>query len=192
MFLSAFDEDRTKDDCADDVRINVFGLVGSGGGNLLLDPPNYTADDDHMVSIAYDVYNYSCDTDITAVVALTGTVTGTTAATTNDPCDDSCVIPAGGLLLAAPYWELLYHPTANGEKIKATVTITKPDDFSDADAANNADTSPEHINIIALDDIVTSPGSSDKGLLTAAPAPFSFGAVDIELASRPHRVQPAL
>ena len=52
------------------------------------------------------------------------------------------------------------------------------------------DTSPEHINIIALDDIVTSPGSIDKGLLTAAPAPFSFGAVDIELASA--RIAPSL
>ena len=152
---------------------------------MLLDPPNYTANDDHRVSIAYDVYNYSCATDITAVVALTGTVTGTTVATSNVHCADSCVIPAGGLLRAAPYWELLYHPAANGEKIKATVTIAKPDDFSDADADNNADTSPEHINIIALDDIVTSLGTREgnKGLLTAAPAPFSFGAVDIELAS---------
>ena len=54
----------------------------------------------------------------------------------------------GGTGTGWDQWDLSKHPNATGEKVVATVTVTAPDGFVDANPDNNTATSEQWINIV--------------------------------------------
>ncbi len=134
-------------DCVDDVSITA-PWVAEALTFTLKDPPDYADGDD--VQIYYDVTNSSCR-EVTVTVALTGSVSNATihdADGSSAPCTKGCTIAAGETKNENVQWDLGKHPNATGEKVVATVTITAPDDFVDADTSNNTATSAQSINIV--------------------------------------------
>ena len=137
--------------CVDDVSIDVEGLVdfNNSPSYALLEPPNYAEGD--SIRIYYRVTNSSCR-EVTVTVALTGSASGATIhdADGSISCASGCVIPANDNTtgIGNIQWDLGKHPNATGEKVVATVTITAPDGFVDADTSNNTATSAQSINIV--------------------------------------------
>ena len=189
LFLSAFEDgdDDTPAACTDDVRVKVFQIrdIGDIEGTLR-SPPNYKTSDDDTLDIAYDVYNYACESEVTVTVKLTGATTGIEIAGSDEPCiSEGCPIPAGGRIETAAWWQLSEWQEVAGEKIKAVVEITQPSDFVDTNTANNTHTSQQGVDISYPKDIVVGLGiaESDKGKIKAALAPFDFGQVKVRLVS---------
>ena len=115
----------------------------------LEDPPDYKAGDD--IGIYYDITNSSCR-DVRVTVDLKGSVTEATIHNTDETddmaCLEGCTISAGDTLYGNVGWDLAQHPNATGEKVVAAVTVTAPDDFTDANPGNNSATSTQAINIV--------------------------------------------
>ena len=63
-------------------------------------------------------------------------------------CLEGCTISPGGTLYGNVGWDLAQHPNTTGEHVVATVTVTSPADFNDADTSNNTATSAQSINIV--------------------------------------------
>ena len=136
-----------RQDCVDDVSVTV-DAVWEGFTYTLADPPDYADGDD--IWIAYTVTNISCG-DITVTVALTGSVSNAAihdADGSTAPCADGCTVPAGSSEYGTVQWDLSKHPNATGEKVVATVTVTAPHGFVDANPDNNTATSEQWINIV--------------------------------------------
>ena len=133
--------------CVDDASVTV-DAVWEGFTYTLADPPDYADGDD--IWIAYTVTNNSCG-DVTVTVALTGSVSNAAihdADGSTAPCADGCTVPAGSSEYGTVQWDLSKHPNATGEKVVATVTVTAPDGFVDANPDNNTATSEQWINIV--------------------------------------------
>ncbi len=134
--------------CVDDVSIQNLSVYDRGNGYVFQDPPNYADGDD--IVIFYDVVNSSCR-EVTVTVALTGSVNGATvhdADGSSAPCTKGCTIAAGETKNENVQWDLGRHPNTTGEKVVATVTVTAPAGFVDANPDNNSATSTQSINIV--------------------------------------------
>ena len=189
LYLSAFEDggDDTPDACTDDVRVNVSQIrdIGDIEGTLR-SPPKYETREDDTLDITYEVYNYACETEVTATVKLTGATTGIAIAGSDVPCISAgCPIPAGGRIETSAWWQLSEWQEVAGEKIKAVVETTQPTDFDDTNSANNTHTSDQGVDIVYPDNIVLSLGTSEakKGKIDAALGPVNFGQVNVRLVS---------
>ena len=132
----------------DDVSVTAPWVAEGVGYTLEKSPPDYADGDD--IRIYYDVTNSSCH-EVTVTVALTGSVSGATihiSDATAETCRTECTIEAGGTLRWNDGWDLGKHPNTTGEKVVATVTVTAPDGFADANPDNNSATSAQSINIV--------------------------------------------
>ncbi|MDE2788756.1 MAG: hypothetical protein OXL37_19160 [Chloroflexota bacterium] len=135
-------------DCVDDVSIQNLSVYDRGNGYVFKDSRNYADGDD--IVIFYDVVNSSCQ-ELTVAVDLTGSVSGAKihdADGSTAPCLDGCTLAAGATQQSNVQWDLSKHPNAEGEKVVATVTVTAPDGFVDANPDNNTATSEQWINIV--------------------------------------------
>ena len=136
-------------DCVDDVSVTVNGVSDIDRTDYgLNDPPDYAAG--ARIAIYYTVTNTSCG-EVTVTVVLTGSVSEATihdADGSLSPCSDGCTIPTGSPEYGTVQWDLSKHPNANGEKVIATITVTAPDGFVDANPDNNSATSAQSINIV--------------------------------------------
>ena len=116
---------------------------------ILKDPPDYKAGDD--IGIFYDITNSSCR-DVRVTVDLKGSVSKATIHNIDDTddmaCLEGCTINAGDTLNGNVGWDLGKHPNATDEKVIATVTVTAPAGFVDANPGNNSATSAQAINIV--------------------------------------------
>ena len=134
--------------CVDDLSVQNLSVYDRGNGYVFQDPPNYADGDD--IAIFYDVVNSSCR-EVTVTVVLTGSVSGATihdADGSSAPCLDGCTIAAGETKNENVQWDLGRHPNTTGEKVVATVTVTAPAGFVDANPDNNSATSTQSINIV--------------------------------------------
>ena len=134
--------------CVEDLSVQNLSVWDRGNGYVFQDPPDYADGDD--IVIFYDVVNSSCR-EVTVTVALTGSVNGATvhdADGSSAPCTKGCTIAAGETKNENVQWDLGRHPNTTGEKVVATVTVTAPAGFVDANPDNNSATSTQSINIV--------------------------------------------
>ena len=181
LFQSAFDGPEGSYECSEDVGVKVLKLAA--GQNAPKDPPRYDADE--ILAIAYQINNYSCDADVTARVELTGTVSGASISDPTDECLSGCLIPAGGRSGGVAQWELLNHPAAQHESVRAAITIVQPASFADTDTSNDEHRSAQWIDRMPHQDILLSggPGDSNSGRAASALGKPAFGVVDVQLVS---------
>ena len=146
---AAAQQDCTADD---DVSITVDGVYDFNNFNnnyILRNPPDYA--DGDSIWIGYTVTNASCH-DITVTVSLTGSESGETIqieSSSADPCTTECtVLATGGTGTGWDQWDLGKHPNTTSEKVIATITVTAPAGFVDANPDNNSATSAQSINIV--------------------------------------------
>ena len=181
LFQSAFDEPPGSYECSEDVGVNVLGLTTRQAG--LEDLPRYYADE--ILTIAYEINNYSCDTDVTARLELTGTASGADISDPTDECLSGCLIPAGGRLIGAAQWDLLNHPAAQHESVRAAIAVVQPASFADTNSSNDEHLSAQWIDRMTDQDILLSVGAHDRksGSASSALGKPTFGVVDVRLVS---------
>ena len=181
LFHSAFDGPVGSYECSEDVGVNVLGLIARQSG--LQDPPRYYADE--ILTIAYEISNYSCDADLTARLELTGTTSGAVISDPSDQCLSGCLIPAGGRTIGVAQWEMLNHPVAQHESVRAVIAVVQPASFADTNPSNDEHLSAQWIDRMPDQDILLSVGAHDKNSGSAAGAlgKPTFGVVDVQLVS---------
>ena len=181
LFHSAFDGPPGSYECSEDVGVNVLGLTARQAA--LQDPPRYYADE--ILTIAYEINNYSCDTDVTARLELTGTASGAGILDPTDECLSGCLIPAGGRIVGAAQWELLNHPAAQHESVRAVIAVVQPESFADTDTSNDEHLSAQWIDRMPDQDILLSVGTHDRtsGSASSGLGKPTFGVVDVRLVS---------
>ena len=168
--LRAVAASANQDTCADDVKIKVWDPADPQLNYNLKDPPDYSGDDE--IRIYYDVHNVGCR-DVSVVVELHGSQTGAlihNADPDSDHCPDGCTIAAGEQHYGNVRWDLNQHPAATDERIVATVIVTTPEDFNDADPTNDTSTSDLGINILPEGDPPADGPVVDVALTSVTPS----------------------
>ena len=134
--------------------------------------------------VAYRVYNFSCQTDITLAL----TMNGPEDQAVNDAsalCFSHCVVPFGAKAEGEIAWIIPTLPALSDGTIGVATTIVSPSDFVDVNEANNAEASTDRINIVHPDEIVLHLGEQkdDKVSINQTLTEPEFGVVDLRLAS---------
>ena len=82
-------------------------------------------------------------------------------------------------------WELLNHPAAQHESVRAVIAVVQPASFADTNPSNDEHLSAQWIDRMPDQDILLSVGSHDKNSGSAAGAlgKPTFGVVDVQLVS---------
>ncbi len=180
LFRSAFDDIEEADGCVEDVRVKVTDIRDLAGQKR--SPPNYYVGEN--LRVAYRVYNFSCQTDITLAL----TMNGPEDQAVNDAsalCFSHCVVPFGAKAEGEIAWIIPTLPALSDGTIGAAITIVSPSDFVDVNEANNTDASTDRINVVHPDEIVLHLGEQkdDKVSISQTLTRPEFGAVDLRLAS---------
>ena len=181
LFDSAFDGPVGSYQCTEDTGVKILGLTAREAG--LQDPPRYHADE--TLTIAYEISNYSCDADATARLELTGSASGAGISDPSDQCLSGCLIPAGGRTIGVAQWEMLNHPVAQHESVRAVIAVVQPASFADTNPSNDEHLSAQWIDRMPDQDILLSVGAHDRnsGSASAALAKPTFGVVNVQLVS---------
>ena len=180
LFRSAFDGIEEADGCVEDVRVKVTDIRDLAGQKR--SPPNYYVGEN--LRVAYRVYNFSCQTDITLAL----TMNGPEDQAVNDAsalCFSHCVVPFGAKAEGEIAWIIPTLPALSDGTIGVATTIVSPSDFVDVNEANNAEASTDRINIVHPDEIVLHLGEQkdDKVSINQTLTEPEFGVVDLRLAS---------
>ena len=180
LFHSAFEGDDAPENCLEDVRVTVDAVRDIDGQQR--SPPDYQVGEN--LRAVYTVYNYSCDTDVAAAIAMTGpedhAISDAAAL-----CFSNCTVPFGGRVEGEVAWTIPTLPALSDQPISASVTIVSPNDFADANEANNSAASTDRMNIVHPGDILLDIGEetgnkvSTRRTLTGP----DFGTVDVRLVS---------
>ena len=157
LYRSAFGPDYPADQCVDDVAVEVLDIYDDSAG--LRTPPTYDSYD--TLTVAYQISNYSCATDVSVVLNLVGSATQAVINAGADDCRSGCPVPAGGIAESEVEWSLVNHPEVASEMVKASVVVQSPADFSDADSSNDVDSSEQSINVVHPKNILVRVGSND-------------------------------
>jgi len=180
LFHSAFDGDDAPESCLEDVRVTVDEVRDITGQQR--SPPDYRVGEN--LRIVYTVYNYSCDTDVAAAIAMTGP-NDRPISDAKAPCFSNCTVPFGGKAEGEIAWTIPTLPAFSDQPITATVTVLSPNDFADVHEANNSAASTDRINVVHPDDILLDLGE-EKGNKVSARRTLAgpeFGTVDVRLVS---------
>ncbi len=149
LFRSAVDGTEGVHECVEDVQVKVTGV--SDVSEEKRRPPNYQVGE--KLRATYRVYNFSCQTDL----ALALTMSGPQDHAISDAaalCFSDCVVPFSGKADGEVLWTIPTLPALNDQPVNAAVSVASPNDFVDADAANNSAASTDLINIVHPEDIV--------------------------------------
>lgn len=180
LFRSAFDGDGAPESCLEDVRVTVDEVRDITGQQR--SPPDYRVGEN--LSVVYTVYNYSCDTDVAAAIAMTGP-NDRPISDAKALCFSNCTVPFGGKAEGEIAWIIPTLPALSDQPITATVTVLSPSDFADVNEANNSAESTDRINVVHPDDILLDLGE-EKGNKVSARRTLAgpeFGTVDVRLVS---------
>ena len=183
LFPSAFEGDDAPENCLEDVRVKVTGVSGvSDFDGEKRSPPNYKVGE--QLRATYSVYNFSCQTDLTLDLTMSGpqdhAISDAAAL-----CFSDCVIPFGGKADGEIVWTVPTLPGLSDQPIEAKVTVVRPGDFADVDETNNSNASTDRINIVHADDVVVrieehTDNKASTGKSMNGP---EFGVVDVRLVS---------
>jgi len=180
LFHSAFEGDDAPESCLEDVRVTVDAIRDSVGQQR--SPPDYQVGE--KLRVVYTIYNYSCETDVAAAIAMTGpedhAISDTAAI-----CFTNCTVPFGGMVEGEVAWIIPTLQALSDQPITATVTVVSPNDFEDDNEANNSAESTDRMNIVHPDDIWLDLGdeNGNKVSMRRTLAGPEFGAVDVRLVS---------
>ncbi len=180
LFRSAFDGAEDVDGCVEDVRIKVTDIRDFSGQKR--SPPNYLVGE--QLKAAYRIYNFSCQTDITLAITMSGP--GDHAVNDTEAlCFSNCVVPFGGKSEGEIAWTIPTLPALSDQPINAAVTIVRPEDFVDIDVSNNSNASTDRMNIVHPEDLVVRLGEQNDEEVSPRQSLSGpeFGAVDVRLVS---------
>ena len=183
LFNSAFDDTGDRNTCAEDVQVKV-GQIRDLSGQLR-SPPDYQVGE--SLKIAYTVYNYSCATDVTLALTMTGP-NDKPISDASAPCFPNCAVPFVGRADGEVAWLIPTLPALSDGTV--TAVVSSPDSFTDVNTGNDTAASTDKVNIVDPADVVLYLGSRDsgKGKVRGTLAKPEFGEVDVRLASvRPAR-----
>ncbi len=185
LFPSAFDSAYGVEECVDDVRIKVTDIRDLSG--QARSPSDYQVGE--RLKAFYRVYNFSCETDVTLSLAMSGPQ-GHPISDASALCFANCVVPFGGKAEDDTAWTIPTLPALADQPIEAGVTIVGPSDFVDTDETNNSNSSTDRINIVHPEDVVVrleeqAGNKVSTGRFLTEP---DFGEADVRLVS----VQPVL
>ena len=187
IFPSAFDNPDSSAGCVDDVA--VYTAIRDPNGSLA-DPAHY--DRNATLYVDYQIYNYSCETDVEVNVDLKAKETEVSIPDdTDNYCRTECLVPAGAKVATAALWPLSNVPLATDETVQTTetvetmISVTSPPDFADANAANDTAMANQRINIVLDKDITLYVGEAEvsKRQLRDDLNQPEFGLVDLALLS---------
>ena len=180
LFQSAFDGMEDGATCVEDIRIGVTDIRDLSDERR--SPPDYSVGE--TLRAAYSVYNFSCQTDATLSVTMTGPE-GYTIADPTALCLSDCVVPFGGRAEGEIAWTIPTLPALNDQPIKARVTVVAPTDFADVDEANNTGASTDRVNIVHPGDLEVHLGEQPDRMvgMDKSLAYPEFGSVDVRLVS---------
>ena len=188
LFRSAYDGTDDPDTCVEDVRVGIAGIRDLAG--VLRSPPDYQVGED--LRIAYQIYNFSCQTDVTLAVTMSGpedhAISDSSAL-----CFANCVVPFGGQAEGEIAWTIPTLSALSDQPIEAEVTIVTPSDFLDVDDTNNSNASTDRMNIVHPEDLVVLLGEQNDAKVSTRQSLTGpeFGAMDVRLVSA-HPLQATL
>ena len=180
LFRSAFDGAEDVNGCVEDVRVRVTEIKDLSG--QIRSPPNYLVGE--QLKAAYRIYNFSCQTDITLAVTMSGPEDHAIS-DSRALCFANCVVPFGGKAEGEIAWTIPTLPALGDQPINATVTIVTPENFVDVDDANNSNASTDRMNIVHPEDLVVRLGEQNDEKVSTRQSLTGpeFGAVDVRLVS---------
>ncbi len=180
LLRSAFDGAHDVDNCVEDVRIQVTDIRDLSDETR--SPPDYQVGE--TLRATYRIYNFSCQTDITLALTMTGP-NDQPISDASAVCFSDCFLPFGSRIEGETAWTIPALPALNAQPFEAAVTIVSPSDFVDVDEANNSTESTDQINIVHPDNIVLHLGeqTGDKVSTVRLLAGPDFGEVDVRLVS---------
>ena len=188
LFRSAFDGAHDVDTCIEDVRVRVTDIRDSS--DQIRSPPNYYVGE--TMRIAYSIYNFSCQTDLTLALTMSGpgaqSISGVSAV-----CFSNCTVPLGGKVEGEIAWTIPTLPALSDQPIEALVTVASPSGFVDVDETNNSNASTNLINVVHSDDVVVRVEEHTDNQVSTGKSMIGpeFGTVDVRLVSA-HALQTAL
>ncbi len=180
LFRSAFDSAHDVDTCIEDVRVRVTDIRDSS--DQIRSPPNYYVGE--TMRIAYSIYNFSCQTDLTLALTMSGpgaqAISGVSAV-----CFANCTVPLGGKVEGEIAWTIPTLPALSDQLIEALVTVASPSGFVDVDETNNSNASTNLINVVHSDDVVVrvEEHTDNKASTVESMVEPEFGTVDVRMVS---------
>ena len=185
LFNSAYDGIRAPGRCVEDIGIKVTDIRDLSGQKRTAS--EYRVGEN--LKAAYEVYNFSCGTDITLILKMTGPG-GNSIKDTAARCFSKCVVPFGGKAEGEIAWTIPTLPAVSDGTVNAEIAAWRPGNFENVNRDNDTAASTDKISIVHPADVVLYLGSRDsgKGKVRRTLAPPVFGEVDVRLASaRPPR-----
>ena len=185
LFRSAYDGIRAPGRCVEDIGIKVTDIRDLSGQKRTAS--EYRVGEN--LRAAYEVYNFSCGTDITLILKMTGPG-GHRIKDAAARCFSKCVVPFGGKAEGEIAWMIPTLPAVSDGTVNAEIVAWRPGNFENVNRDNDTAASTDKISIVHPADVVLYLGSRDsgKGKVRRTLAPPVFGKVDFRLASaRPPR-----
>ena len=185
LFNSAYDGIRAPGRCVEDIGIKVTDIRDLSGQKRTAS--EYRVGEN--LRAAYEVYNFSCGTDITLILKMTGPG-GHRIKDAAARCFSKCVVPFGGKAEGEVAWMIPTLPAVSDGTVNAEIVAWRPGNFENVNRDNDTAASTDKISIVHPADVVLYLGSRDsaKGKIRRTLAPPEFGKVDFRLASaRPPR-----
>ena len=180
LFHSAFDGTEGVEECVEDVRIKMTEISDLSG--QARSPPDYQVGE--QLKAAYRIYNFSCQTDITLAITMSGpqdhAISDAAAL-----CFSDCFLPFGSRIGGEIAWVIPTLPALSDQPVSASVTVVSPSGFADINEANNSAMPTDRINIVHPDDVVVrlDEESGNKVSTRRQLAEPDFGTVNLELVS---------
>ena len=180
LFNSAYDGIRAPGRCVEDIGIKVTDIRDLSGQKRTAS--EYRVGEN--LRAAYEVYNFSCGTDITLILKMTGPG-GHGIKDAAARCFSKCVVPFGGKAEGEIAWMIPTLPAVSDGTVNAEIVAWRPGNFENVNRDNDTAASTDKISIVHPADVVLYLGSRDsgKGKVSRTLAPPVFGKVDFRLAS---------
>ena len=180
LFNSAYDGIRAPGRCVEDIGIKVTDIRDLSGQKRTAS--EYRVGEN--LRAAYEVYNFSCGTDITLILKMTGPG-GHGIKDAAARCFSKCVVPFGGKAEGEIAWMIPTLPAVSDGTVNAEIVAWRPGNFENVNRDNDTAESTDKISIVHPADVVLYLGSRDsaKGKVNGILAPPVFGEVDVRLAS---------
>ena len=168
LFRSAYDGIGAPGRCVEDVAVKVNGIRDLSGQKRTAS--EYQVGEN--LKAAYEVYNFSCGTDITLILKMTGPG-GNSIKDTAARCFSKCVVPFGGKAEGEIAWTIPTLPAVSDGTVNAEIVAWRPGNFENVNRDNDTAASTDKISIVHPADVVLYLGSRDsaKGKDQANPGP---------------------
>ena len=180
LFNSAYDGIRAPGRCVEDIGIKVTDIRDLSGQKRTA--PEYRVGEN--LRAAYEVYNFSCNTDIMLAIKMTGPE-GHAISDNEAICFSKCVVPFGGKAEGEIAWMIPTLPAVSDGTVNAEIVAWRPGTFENVNRDNDTAASTDKISIVHPADVVLYLGSAEtnKAGIKGALSKPDFGTGDVRMVS---------